>query len=66
LGLEDGRRYSFLACLLCAYQDNADHNAVVNISARNEPLDTNVSGVALCVVWESPPFRAGRFNAIAL
>jgi len=28
----------------------ADHNAAVNISARNEPLDANVSGVALCVV----------------
>ena len=26
------------ACLLCGYQDNADHNAAVNISARNEPL----------------------------
>jgi hypothetical protein len=24
--------------------------AAVNISARNEPLDANVSGVALCVV----------------
>ena len=38
------------ACLSCGYQDNADHNAAVNISARNEPLDANVSGVALCVV----------------
>jgi putative transposase len=38
------------ACLLCGYQDNADHNAAVNISARNEPLDANVSGVTLCVV----------------
>jgi putative transposase len=37
-------------CLSCGYQDNADHNAAVNISARNEPLDANVSGVALCVV----------------
>jgi putative transposase len=38
------------ACLSCGYQDNADHNAAVNISARNEPLDANVSGVTLCVV----------------
>jgi putative transposase len=37
-------------CLSCGYQDNADHNAAVNISARNEPLDANVSGVTLCVV----------------
>ena len=38
------------ACLSCGYQDNADHNAALNILARNEPLDANVSGVALCVV----------------
>jgi putative transposase len=38
------------ACLLCGYQDHADHNAAVNILARNEPLDANVSGVTLCVV----------------
>jgi putative transposase len=25
-------------CLSCEYQDNADHNAAVNILARNEPL----------------------------
>jgi putative transposase len=37
-------------CLSCGYQDHADHNAAVNISARNEPLDANVSGVTLCVV----------------
>jgi hypothetical protein len=34
----------------CGYQDNADHNAGVNILGRNEPVDANVSGVALCVV----------------
>jgi hypothetical protein len=39
-----------VARLSCGYQDNADHNAAVNILARNEPLDANVSGVALCVV----------------
>jgi putative transposase len=38
------------ACLLCGHRDNADHNAAVNILARNEPLDANVSGVTLCVV----------------
>src|SRR6266853_3078473 len=38
------------ACLSCGYRDNADHNAAVNILARNEPLDANVSGVTLCVV----------------
>ena len=38
------------ACLSCGYQDHADHNAAVNILARNEPLDANVSGVTLCVV----------------
>ena len=38
------------ACLSCGYQDHADHHAAVNILARNEPLDANVSGVALCVV----------------
>src|SRR6267378_2511494 len=38
------------ACLSCGHRDNADHNAAVNILARNEPLDANVSGVALCVV----------------
>jgi transposase len=27
-----------------------DHNAAVNILARNEPLDANVSGVTPCVV----------------
>ena len=37
-------------CLSCGHQDNADHNAAVNILARNEPLDANVSGVTLCVV----------------
>jgi hypothetical protein len=39
-----------VARLSCGYQDNADHNAAVNILARNEPLDANVSGVTLCVV----------------
>jgi len=38
------------ACLSCGHRDNADHNAAVNILARNEPLDANVSGVTLCVV----------------
>src|SRR5258708_17562251 len=38
------------ACLSCGYQDNADHNAAVTILHRNQPLDANVSGVALCVV----------------
>src|ERR1700738_3341884 len=38
------------ACLSCGYQEHADHNAAVNILSRNEPLDANVSGVALCVV----------------
>jgi putative transposase len=38
------------ACLSCGHQDNADHNAALNILARNEPLDANVSGVTLCVV----------------
>jgi len=37
-------------CLSCGHQDNADHNATVNILARNEPLDANVSAVTLCVV----------------
>ena len=37
-------------CLSCGYKDNADHNGAVNILARNEPLDANVSGVTLCVV----------------
>jgi len=37
-------------CLSCGHQDNADYNAAVNILARNEPLDANVSGVTLCVV----------------
>ena len=37
-------------CLSCGFKDNADHNGAVNILARNEPLDANVSGVALCVV----------------
>ena len=38
-------------CLSCGYQDNANHNAAVNILARNEPLDANPSGVTLCVVY---------------
>ena len=37
-------------CLSCGFKDNADHNGAVNILARNEPLDANVSGVTLCVV----------------
>ena len=37
-------------CLSCGFRDNADHNGAVNILARNEPLDVNVSGVTLCVV----------------
>ena len=46
----DRKTQADFACLSCGYQDNADHNAAVNISARNEPLDANVSGVTLCVV----------------
>jgi len=38
------------ACTSCGHTDNADHNGAVNILARNEPLDANVSGVTLCVV----------------
>ena len=38
------------ACTSCGHTDNADHNAAVNILARNEPLDANASGVTLCVV----------------
>ena len=37
-------------CLRCGFESNADKNAAINILARNEPLDANVSGVTLCVV----------------
>jgi putative transposase len=47
---DNRKTQAHFACLSCGYQDHADHNAAVNISARNEPLDANVSGVALCVV----------------
>src|SRR5258708_20637608 len=47
---ENHKTQADFACLSCGHRDNADHNAAVNILARNEPLDANVSGVALCVV----------------
>ena len=50
------------ACTSCGHTDNADLNGAVNILARHEPLDANASGVTLCVVWESSPFRAERFK----
>jgi len=47
---ENRKTQSLFLCVKCGYSDNADHNGAVNILARNEPLDANVSGVALCVV----------------
>jgi putative transposase len=38
------------ACLSSGHQDHADRIAAINMLARNEPPDANVSGVTLCVV----------------
>ncbi len=47
---ENRKTQAEFICLSCGHRDNADHNGAVNILARNEPLDANVSGVTLCVV----------------
>ena len=47
---ENRKTQAEFLCLSCGHQDNADHNAAVNILGRSVPLDVNVSGVTLCVV----------------
>ena len=44
---ENRKTQADFACISCGHMDNADHNGAVNIMARNEPLNANISAVML-------------------